>query len=146
MTLSVDCPISNQVLPAFRELAERHAAERVLFLELYPNVDETDAAVVEHRTAYGAGPAGWRDPDGGWARRFGIAVTPQVLAVTPDGRLIYRGRFHDQFEALGVRKPAPRRMDFAEALKAFLADGRPRAVETKAIGCRIRTSPRPSSR
>jgi hypothetical protein len=146
MTLSVDCPISNQLLPDYRELARRHAAEGVSFHELYPNVDETDAAVAEHRDAYGTGAAAWRDPEGGWTRRFGLTVTPQVLAVTPDGRLIYRGRLHDRFEGLGVRRPAPRRMEFAETLVRFLAEGHPRAVETKAIGCRIRTSPRPASR
>lgn len=146
MTLSVDCPISNQLLPDYRELARRHAAEGVSFHELYPNLDETDAAVAEHRDAYGTGAAAWRDPEGGWTRRFGLTVTPQVLAVTPDGRLIYRGRLHDRFEGLGVRRPAPRRMEFAETLVRFLAEGHPRAVETKAIGCRIRTSPRPASR
>jgi hypothetical protein len=146
MTLSVDCPISNQLLPDYRELARRHAAEGVSFHELYPNVDETDAAVAEHRIAYGTGPIAWRDPEGGLTRRFGLTVTPQVLAVTPNGRLIYRGRLHDQFEGLGVRRPAPRRMEFAEVLARFLAEGHPRAVETKAIGCRIRTSPRPAAR
>ena len=145
MTLSVDCPISNQLLPDYRELARRHAAAGVSFHELYPNVDETDAAVSDHRNTFGTGPAGWRDPEGGWTRRFGLTVTPQVLAVTPDGRLIYRGRLHDRFEGLGVRRPAPRRMEFDEVLVRYLAEGHPRAVETKAIGCRIRTSPRPES-
>jgi hypothetical protein len=146
MTLSVDCPISNQVLPAFRELARRHSPDGVLFLELYPNSDETDDAVRGHRNAFGNGSDGWRDPNGDWAGRFALTTTRQVLAVTPDGRRIYRGRLHDQFEALGVRRPAPRRMEFAETLSRFLADGVPRAVETKAVGCRIRTSKRPSTR
>lgn len=138
LTLSVDCPVSNTVLPQFEDLSRRWAGRGIQFVEIYPNLDESNAQVMEHRIEFGAALPAARDPEGAFCRRNGLRVTPQVLLVAADGRILYRGRLHDQFESLGVRRPAPRRLDFERALEEWRSNGPGPLVETKAIGCRIR--------
>jgi hypothetical protein len=137
--LSVDCPISNRVLPELTAIAMRWESQGVQVLHVYPNADEPDEAVVRHRREFQLPDVAWRDPGGLFVRRHGLATTPEVIAWAADGRLIYRGRIHDQFGGLGQGRPAPTRHDLSEALERFLTTGRAEAVVTKAIGCAIRS-------
>jgi hypothetical protein len=146
VTLSVDCPLSNKVLPELRRLEERFGQRGIRFVHLYPNTDESADAVKAHRTEFGIPAIAYRDPAGEWVRRFGLDVTPQALVVTPAGELVYRGRIHDQFLSLGTGKPAATRHDLEEALAQFDRNGEAAGVTTKAIGCRIRIHPPLKSR
>lgn len=146
ITLSVDCPLSNKVLPEIQRLETRFGPAGFRFVHLYPNTDETDDAVLEHRRDFSLVAAAARDPEGEWTRRFELSVTPQALVVTPDGGLIYRGRIHDQFLSLGTGRPAPTRHDLEDALAEFLDSGKATGKTTKAIGCRIRIHPESKTR
>lgn len=146
ITLSVDCPLSNKVLPEIQRLEARFGPAGFQFIHLYPNTDETDDAVQAHRREFSPGNTAARDPKGEWTRRFELSVTPQALVVTPDGGLIYRGRIHDQFLSFGTGRPAPTRHDLEEALAEFLDSGNAAGKTTKAIGCRIRIHPESKTR
>ncbi|MBN8248171.1 MAG: hypothetical protein J0L84_12095 [Verrucomicrobia bacterium] len=138
--LSVECPISNRAQPELARLA-RDLAPQVEFVAVYPNAGETAEAIHRHRADFQRAATAYRDPRQQLADALHVGVTPEVVAPTADGRLIYRGRINDQFGGLGQGRPAPTRHDLAEALEAFLSGTPPAGVLTPAVGCRIDRAP-----
>lgn len=134
--LGVECPISNRAQPELSRLA-RELTPEVEFVPVYPNAGEDAEAIRRHRTEYQLTPVAYRDPRQRLADALEVGVTPEVVALTAGGQLIYRGRINDQFGGLGRGRPAPTRHDLAEALAAFLAGSPPAGVVTPAVGCRI---------
>lgn len=139
--LGVDCPIANRALPELKELEHTRGPRGVRFVEVYAQPDETWEAIREHRRQYALTSEAYRDPGWQLAKRLAASRTPEVVALSIDGQLIYRGRVNDQYAALGVARAEPTRHDLAEALDAFLAGGAPRGTTTTAVGCSFRALP-----
>lgn len=139
--LGVECPIANRALPELVALEKRFAPRGIRFFHLYPNADESPDRIREHRRHYGLGAEAYRDPGLRIAAALRACRTPEVVALTREGRLIYQGRINDQFTALGVGRPQPTRHDLAEALEGFLSGKAPAAVVTPGVGCTFRTPP-----
>lgn len=139
--IGVECPISNRFLPELLSLEREFGPRGVRFHHVYPNPDETAAIIRQHRQEYQLPPTAYRDPDWALARLLGASRTPEAVALTPDGRLIYQGRINDQFAALGVGKPAPTRHDLELALRDFLNGTSPSGITQPAVGCSFRAAP-----
>lgn len=139
--LGVDCPIANRALPELKELELSRGPRGVRFIDVYAQPDETWEAIREHRRQFGRTTEAYRDPGWQLAKRLAASRTPEAVALTPEGRLIYRGRVNDQYAALGVARLEPTRHDLAEALDAFLAGGAANGTITPAVGCSFRALP-----
>lgn len=135
--VATSCPISNRYAPEVLRLRDRFTARGVAFHVVYPNTDETVAAVREHARAYGYGPAVLRDPGHELVRRSGVTVTPEAAVFRSGGHLAYRGRIDDRFVDFGRERAAPTRRDLEEALEALLAGGHVPRPSTTALGCAI---------
>lgn len=138
--LAVECPISNRALPQLSRL-ERQLAPSVDFIWVYPNVSEDESAIRKHRAAFQLSPEAYRDPKLRLAKSLKATVTPEAVVVTPDGRLIYRGRVNDQYTGLGKGRPQPTREDLADALNGYLSGQPPSGIVTRAVGCSIEDLP-----
>lgn len=136
----VECPIANRAQPELTRLA-REFTPAVTFVPVYPNASEDAAMIIQHRATFELPPEAYRDPRQTLAKALGATVTPEVVAVASDGRLIYRGRVNDQFAGLGLGRPAPTRHDLKDALREFLEGKPPSGIVTPAAGCRIQTTP-----
>jgi hypothetical protein len=135
--VSVECPISNRYAPEIQRLHRRFAAAGVRFTMVYPNPAEPADAIANHLDAYGYPGEAVRDPGHSLVRYGGITVSPEVLVVTPDGALVYRGRIDDRYLNLGVERPAATRHDLADALTDVLAGQPVREPRTQAVGCYV---------
>lgn len=135
---AVDCPIANRAQPELRALARELATAGVRFVQVHANADETAEEIRRHREAYSLAGEAVRDPGGALVARYGVRVTPEVVALAPDGALIYQGRVNDQYAAPGVGRPAPTRHDLADALHEYLRTGEARGLRTPAAGCAVR--------
>lgn len=139
--LGTECPIANRVLPELDRLAREYRAQGIQFVAIYSNFSETADGVRQQRAdARVSGDAGL-DPQQTLADQLGVTVTPEMVVLTPDRKLIYRGRVNDQFAGLGQGKPAPQYHDLAEALAEFVKTGEPAGTQTKPAGCRIQRRP-----
>jgi Redoxin len=136
----VECPIANRAQPELTRLAREFTPE-VTFVAVYPNASEDAAMIRRHRTTFELPPEAYRDPRQHLAKTLGATVTPEVVALAVDGRLIYRGRVNDQFAGLGLGRPAPTRHDLKDALRDFIEGKLPSGIVTSAAGCRIQTTP-----
>lgn len=136
--LGVECPIANRALPELADLESRTRAKGVRFIHVYPNADETPDRIRRHRADFGLAGEAYRDPELRVARLLGARWTPEAVALTPSGALIYQGRINDQYAALGVSRPEPTRHDLADALNEYLQGAAPRGRVVPGVGCTFR--------
>jgi NAD(P)-dependent dehydrogenase (short-subunit alcohol dehydrogenase family) len=139
--LGTECPIAGRVQPELERLAQEFGPQGVRFVAIYPNVGETASGIRKHRSEAGQTVEAGLDPGHRLTDRLAVTVTPEVVVLASDGRLIYQGRVNDQYGALGKGRPAPTRHDVAEALGGFLASGQATAIRTTPVGCRIQRLP-----
>ena len=135
-----DCPISNRYAPEIKKVYEQYAPKGVKFYLVYPDHDETPAAIEKHRTDFGYPMPALPDPKHLWVDRVGAKVTPEAAVFVPSKsgfQLIYHGRIDDRYIDFGKSRRQPSVHDLQNAIEAGLA-GRPvTPAETKAIGCYI---------
>ena len=139
--LGIECPIANRVIPELSALERELGGKGVVFCPIYPYPDETAEQIRKHREGYGLSGPAYRDPEFKLARVLRAHATPEVVALTGDGSLIYRGRVNDQFTALGVGRPEATRHDLADALRDYLTSGVARGRIEPAVGCTFRALP-----
>lgn len=137
--VAVDCPIANRCLPDIMALRRALEPRGVRVSLVYPSASESAVQVRRHREEYALEGEAYRDPGFAFARRYGVRFTPEAVATTPDGTLVYRGRINDQYLALGNGRPAPTRHDLAEALEEFLSGVAPSGRVVPAVGCSFRS-------
>lgn len=133
--LGTECPISNQCLPTLREIARAHAAEGVLLYGVVSDPTTTRAAALAHAREYQLDFPILFDASGELAAVYRPAATPEAFVLTPAGRIAYRGRIDDRFEAVGRPRAAATHRDLEDALTAVLRGERVATPRTTPVGC-----------
>ena len=130
-----DCPISNRYAPEVRRLHDVYAPKGVAWWIVYPDPDETVAAIRKHLVEYAYGPPGLRDTRHALVKSTGASVTPEAV-VFKGSTMVYRGRIDDRWADLGKMRPEPAAHDLENAIREALA-GKTISRRTRAIGCDI---------
>ena len=129
---TTDCPISNRYAPEIQRLAKKFGT--VKFVMVYPVASDTPELIDAHRKKFAYSIAFLRDDNYELVKKTGVTVTPEV-AVTKDGRLVYRGRIDDRYVDFGRDRPQPTVRDLERSLEALLAGRSVPVKETQAVGC-----------
>lgn len=137
VSLSTECPISNEYLPTLNRLAERYRSRGVNFIGLNPSsgesLDDMRRHAAEHRLAFPF----LKDEGGKVSRRLLIQVTPEARVFDPAGKIVYRGRIDDRYRAGVGSSGAAASGELEKALEEILA-GKPVSVSrTRAVGCPV---------
>lgn len=130
-----DCPISNRYAPEVRRLRDAFAPQGVVFWMIYPDPDETPAAIRQHLEDYKFGAAALRDTRHALVKSTGVSVTPEA-AVFKGSSMVYRGRIDDRYADLGKMRSEATTHDLEDAIRATLA-GEKVSRRTRAVGCDI---------
>jgi peroxiredoxin len=133
--LGTECPVSNFYCPEYARLAKVFSEKGVLFYGVHADPYVTAADASEHAAKYRLPFLVLLDPTHAVARQAGVKVVPQAVVLSTEGRIMYRGRIDDRYNADGVRREVPTTRDLEAALTAVLAGKRPPVEETKAFGC-----------
>ena len=138
-----DCPISNRYAPEIKRVYEKYSGQGVRFYLVYPDKDETAAAIEQHRIEYGYPMPAVQDPSHEWVARASAKVTPEAAVFVPespgkrDWRLVYHGRIDDRYIDFGKSRREATVRDLQNALDAVLAGRKVAPASAKAIGCYI---------
>jgi len=137
VTMSVECPISIEYLPAIQATAARYRERGVKLVGIDPNAGETLAAMTEYAHANKIDFPFAKDTDAKVTRSLRCSVTPEVCVFDRSGAIVYRGRIDDRYRAGGGQPGAKITSDLERALDELLA-GKPIGVaKTKVVGCPI---------
>jgi peroxiredoxin len=133
--LGTDCPVSNFYCHEYARLAKAFTEKGVLFYGVHPDAYVTAADAAKHAAEYRLPFPVLLDPTHAVTRQTGVRVVPEAVVLSADGRIQYRGRIDDRYNAAGVRREIPTTRDLEEALAAAVAGQKPPVAETKAFGC-----------
>jgi hypothetical protein len=133
-----DCPISNYYAPEIQDICTANQRKGLTCSLVYEDLDLDEPRMRAHLKEYGYHDiTAVIDRDRARARRTGATVTPQAVLLGSDGRVRYRGRIDNRYEAFGKPRRVVTEHDLRDAIEAVL-DGRSvRASETTALGCYI---------
>lgn len=131
-----DCPISNRYAPELNRIFSAYARRGVGFRLVYPDPDESTAAIRQHMKDYGYRWDALRDPEHKLVKLAQVRITPEA-AVFSHGREVYRGRIDDRYIDFGRARREATTHDLVEALEAALAGKAVARAETPAVGCSI---------
>jgi len=137
--VAVDCPIANRAVPELLSLACEFKAVGMPVYFVHASAFESVAEIRQHSEEYGIEVPVLRDVGQRVARQYEAHVTPEAVALTGEGRLIYRGRINDQHSALGQDRPQPTKHDLAEAVRDYLTRGVVTGRVVPAVGCTFRS-------
>ena len=137
--VSTRCPISNAFNGRMNELYQAYSAKGIKFIFIDSNADESAAEVAKHAKSVGFLFPVYKDFDNVVADRFGAQSTPETYVIDQSNVIRYHGYIDDSTNPARVRK---------HGLKTAIDDvleGKPvETGETKAFGCTIKRSGRPS--
>ncbi len=140
--VATDCPISNRYLPSLGRLSKQFAPRGIRFWLVYPNPDDTLAAVRAHQKQYPAAAAMSEliAPDPRFLAQAHVHVTPEAAIFHGDAisqPVLWHGRIDDRYLTFGTQRPAPTRHDLADGLNAALAGRPPALPAAPPVGCAI---------
>jgi hypothetical protein len=142
VSMSVECPISNEYLPTLNRLTEKFKLQGVTLIAINPSAGETLSQMADHARQFKLKFSFLQDTGGKVARRLLWKVTPEVCVFDRVGKLVYRGRIDDRYQARdgAAGDTVAEKLvtgDLERALAEMVA-GKPVSVSrTKASGCPI---------
>ncbi len=135
--VATDCPNSNTYAPVLARLYREYFPRDVVFYNVYSDPQETVDSVRKHDADFQTPFAALLDPEHKLATQTGARSTPEAVILSPEGKVLYRGRVDNRFVDFGRTRYQPTEKDLREALDAVV-QGKPVAHPvTKVLGCAI---------
>ncbi len=137
MFVATDCPNSNTYAPVLARLYRDYSPRGIAFFNVYSDPSESAATVRKHDADFETPFAALLDPHQTLARQTGARSTPEVVILSPAGKVLYRGRVDNRFVAFGTTRYQPTENDLEEALDAVLRGEPVPHPVTRTVGCAI---------
>jgi len=128
-----DCPVTNVSAPELARLAAEFTPRGIRFFGIYST--ETVSEISAHLRDYGLPFEGLLDPQSRLARLAGATRAPEAAVISPEGKVLYRGRIDDRAVKPGIMRATARKRDLHLALTAVLEGRDPEPRYTTSIGC-----------
>lgn len=142
--LGNDCPLVKLYASRLRELSDKYADQRVKFLAINSNHQDSQAKITEFVREHSLGFPMIADPEHRLADHFQAQRTPEIFVLDQDLLVRYRGRVDDQYQP-GISRAEPKRRDLELAIEQLLAGQVIEVPRTSALGCLIgRVAPGPT--
>jgi peroxiredoxin len=135
MFVSIRCPISNAFNARINTLYNQFA-DRVQFIVIYSNRNESTEDVGRHAKLMGYDFPVYKDVDNVVADLFGANITPDSFVINQMGAVSYHGYIEDAPNPTRTKNPGLRL-----AIEAALENRNAPMPETHAFGCSIRRVP-----
>jgi len=135
--LTTDCPLSNGYVPELNRLNSTYSSRGILFYGVQGDATVADRLVKKHAKDFAYTFPYLFDPDESLAAVTGATITPEAAILSPEGNLLYLGRFDNKLEAWGKQRVRVTEFDLQTAIEAILAGKTVPHERTKALGCAI---------
>lgn len=135
--LGHECPISNAYAPELVRILREYGPRDVTCCLVYAEPDLTLEQAHLHYSAYRLEGTAILDPDCLLARWTGATKMPEAVLLSPEDRVVYRGRIDDRFYAYGKQRTSGASRDLRQALESVLSGKEVSPAVTPVIGCDI---------
>ena len=132
-----DCPISNRYAPEISRLQRKYSRKGISFWLVYPDPDESVAAIREHQRQFQLALPALRDGEQRLVKWAHASVTPEAAVFTKDGTELYHGRIDDRNVEIGETRAEPRVRDLEVVIAKYLGGDVTITPATRAVGCFI---------
>ena len=140
--MSIECPISNEFLPAIKAVADKYAQQGVRLIGINASAGETLEMMADYARKHDLKFPFVKDEGGKVARGLLFSVTPEVRVFDPAGKIVYQGRIDDRYRAGGGQPGAKITNNLADALDALIAGESVSQSRTRPVGCPLQISAR----
>ena len=141
MCMSTECPISNEFLPAIKEVADKYRDKGVRMIGIDPNGAESLETMTEYAKGHKLSFPFAKDEGGKVSRGLLFSVTPEARVFDAAGKIVYQGRIDNRYRAGGGRPGAKITGELARALDELIAGERITQSRTRPVGCPIQIAP-----
>lgn len=132
-----DCPVANRYAPLVQQIQKQYSPETVSFRLVFPDRNESVAAIREYLQQYGYHITAIRDLDHALVKKASARTTPEAAVFNATGQLIYHGRIDNLYERIGQSRRAATTHELADAIEAASQGRKPAVSTTDAVGCFI---------
>jgi peroxiredoxin len=132
-----DCPVTNSYVPEMDRIQATYGSRGVRTYAVAADTSVPAAKMAAYARAYHYEFPLLLDPEQTLVQLTGATVTPEAVVLTPEGKVLYRGRIDNRVADFGKQRSDATVHDLRNALDAVLAGKPVPAPFTKSIGCAI---------
>ncbi|MFM8493414.1 MAG: redoxin domain-containing protein [Bacteroidota bacterium] len=134
--LAPDCPASMYYIPELRKVHASYG-HRLNMTGIVPGTAANAEECQNFKNQYPLPFEVFRDSTMHYVKRWGAEVTPEVVLVDGDGKILYRGAINDAQPELGIKRTVVQRHYLQETLLALEAQHPLPYTRVQAVGCFI---------
>lgn len=134
--LAPDCPASLYYIPELRNL-QRSWGHQVKITGIIPGTAASAEECLNFRGQHPLPFDVFHDASMEYVKRWSAKVTPEVVLVNGDGKILYRGAIDDAMPELGIKRSVVHRRYLRETLLALDAKRPLPYTQIPAVGCFI---------
>jgi peroxiredoxin len=134
--LGCDCPVAKLYAKRLQELSSAYSSRGVQWIGVMSNLHDTPEDILKFGEAMQLEIPLIHDADQQIARGLQATRTAEVVVLSNDGSIVYRGRIDDQYSP-GIKRSTSTQHELRDALDAALAGQSPRIATTEPVGCLI---------
>jgi peroxiredoxin len=132
-----DCPVTNSYVPEMNRIQATYAARGLRTFAIQADTSVPAATVADYARDYRYAFPVLLDPHQVLVKLTRVTVTPEAVVLTPEGKVLYRGRIDNRVEDFGKQRSQATVHDVRDAVEAALAGRQVAQPFTKSIGCAI---------
>ena len=132
-----DCPISNSYAPEIERIYKSYSSKKIAFFLVYVDPTLSAKEARKHHSEFAYTCPALLDPKHELVKLTSATVTPEAVAFSADGKLLYRGRIDDRAADFGKVRAHPNQRDLRVALENISAGKKVARPITKPVGCFI---------
>lgn len=134
--LSPECPLCKNYAPVLDSLQRRYNGS-IRLIGIVPGKTYSTTVIKAYARKYKVHFPLLIDPEKKLTAYLHAAVTPEVILLTPQFELVYRGGIDNRVKQLGVKSWKATENYLSDALSQYLQHTAAAVKRTKPIGCRI---------
>ncbi len=130
------CPTSNTFMPELNRIAADFGGDFAFYF-VHSDAEVKLPDVLQHTEVMEVKSTVLLDKEQKLATLMGAHITPEVVVVTPDGKVAYQGRVNDLYLGPTKKQRKATTSDLRDALEAVRTGKSPASPRTEAMGCKI---------
>lgn len=135
--LSPECPLCQSYSLTIRNLHQEFSKQNIEMIGIIPGTDFSAATISEYKIKYNIPIQLLRDEQLLLVSKYKATITPEVIVINPQGKVMYQGRIDNWAYELGKKRKVITEHNLRDALKSILNNQPVKIKMTKAVGCYI---------